>query len=396
MQTTATSNTLQSRQAYQERRHVVDIDMDFPKHLSVKRKRFTVAYQEGDVQDLNTRFVQLLEDIRHRVQDQGEHLQRFSDDEYQHFMQDLRKVGEEAYACLPEGVGEYIAELEEDERERGISLDFTFPPGMAFLWDIIYPDNPDTPLDPDLFWGLRYPVGSLCWESDVRDSIDLQKGIFASWHEQLNHSKGELYRLEQRVQELQQGHMLEVIFHHLEAAISVGRVTSEQVLQLFHQEDFAYGIVHFACHCVHDQQAGASSAYLCVTAHQQEVEIQLGRLNPRARHKKGFRHRPMVFLNACESATPLHLLQSLNFPNSLLNFGAGGVIATVCTIPDNFASAFASKFYENLLEKSSTSLRANIGEALLETRRYFLEEYNNPLGLAYGLYAVSNQQLRIL
>lgn len=103
----------------------------------------------------------------------------------------------------------------------------------------------------------------------------------------------------------------------------------------------------------------------------------------------------MVFLNACESATPLHLLQSMNFPNSLLNFGAGGVIATVCTIPDNFASAFASIFYKHLLEKTSTSMRANIGEALLETRRYFLQEYNNPLGLAYGLYAVSNQQLRI-
>jgi hypothetical protein len=388
MVTTATSDILQSRQSLQEGRYVVDIEM-MPRseNLTVQRKRFPISYGEGDVLDLNKNFVGTLEYVCRKTRCQEEQLQRLSDSDYQDVMQRLRDIGENAYALLPAGVDEYIASLEKDEHERGISLNFTFPPGMAFLWDMIYAGDPDDPLDPDQFWGLRYPVGSLCWESDVRDSIRLQKGIFASWHKQLIHSKGELDQLERQLDELQRGY----IFHHLETAVSCDTLTSDNVLQMFHNEDFSYGIVHFACHCVHDRSAGASSAYLCVTAHQQEVQIRLSKI----RKRSGFRHRPMVFLNACESATPLHLLQSMNFPNSLLNFGAGGVIATVCTIPDNFASAFASIFYKHLLEKTSTSMRANIGEALLETRRYFLQEYNNPLGLAYGLYAVSNQQLRI-
>ena len=37
-------------------------------------------------------------------------------------------------------------------------------------------------------------------------------------------------------------------------------------------------------------------------------------------------------------------------------------------------------------------LRAH-AEALLETRRYFMEEYNNPLGLAYVLYARKETQV---
>ncbi|MCP4415106.1 MAG: hypothetical protein GY805_00690 [Chloroflexi bacterium] len=81
---------------------------------------------------------------------------------------------------------------------------------------------------------------------------------------------------------------------------------------------------------------------------------------------------------------------------------AAGVIATACTIPDKFASAFAMEFYRRLLPKAdsgnqmSQMMLINIGEALMETRLHFLKHYNNPLGLAYGLYAVSNQKLRLM
>ncbi|WP_199313394.1 hypothetical protein [Leptolyngbya sp. FACHB-671] len=34
-----------------------------------------------------------------------------------------------------------------------------------------------------------------------------------------------------------------------------------------------------------------------------------------------------------------------------------------------------------------------IGEALQATRLYFLREYNNPLGLAYGLYSLAHYRL---
>jgi hypothetical protein len=126
----------------------------------------------------------------------------------------------------------------------------------------------------------------------------------------------------------------------------------------------------------------------------EDLEIELEKLL--AWEEYGFQNRPFVFLNACESATPGKLLQTLSFPTGMLKFGAGGVIATACTVPDNFASAFASKFYEFLLTKLEKNISVNIGEVLLETRLYFLHNFNNPLGLAYGLYALSNQELRLM
>jgi hypothetical protein len=89
------------------------------------------------------------------------------------------------------------------------------------------------------------------------------------------------------------------------------------------------------------------------------------------------------------------VLETLNFPTGILNFGAGGVIATACIMPDNFASAFAREFYRYLWASSSPNGLADIGEALLKTRLHFLKKMNNPLGLAYGLYAASDQQLSL-
>ena len=124
----------------------------------------------------------------------------------------------------------------------------------------------------------------------------------------------------------------------------------------------------------------------------------------------GFVNGPFVFLNACGTATPGHLLQTMSFPNEILGFGASGVIATACTMPDNFASSFAVEFYRRLLnmtrEKNDegtlvdvvrpfAATTIDIGEAMLQTRLHFLRKHNNPLGLAYGLYAVPYQQLLI-
>lgn len=80
------------------------------------------------------------------------------------------------------------------------------------------------------------------------------------------------------------------------------------------------------------------------------------------------------------------------------------VIATLCPVPDYFAHAFALKFYEILFATEETtsanttaSISANqyIATALLETRRYFMEKYNNPLGLAYIIYAIKDAHIQI-
>jgi hypothetical protein len=308
----------------------------------------------------------------------------------------LRDVGSEAYALLPAEVGDYILELESDAGDRGISLDFTFPSDMALLWEMMYIGDPTEPTDLQKFWGFRYPIGHLYWESDVRPTVALHEGVYTLSHDSLIHTKQELESLKHKLETLREQFIAAVCYLEEDTTLICEAMDVEMLMRHFNSQIFRYGVVHFACHCDNAEGAGASQAYLSVTAHQQEVMITLGKLNALARHRRGFRYRPLVFLNACESATPLHLLQSLNFPSSLLKFGAGGVIATNCVMPDNFASAFATKFYETLLNKPLNASPAYIGETLLETRKHFAETYRNPLGLAYGLYAVSDQEFRLL
>ncbi len=88
-----------------------------------------------------------------------------------------------------------------------------------------------------------------------------------------------------------------------------------------------------------------------------------------------------------------------------IQHGAAAVIATACPVPDMFAAAFAKVFYEFFLrgmvvrdEISGEKVVKimTIGEALRATRWYFLKEFNNPLGLAYGVYSPAGYRVRML
>ncbi len=384
----STSGTLLgSHEGRMERRQTIGIllsSLDHP--VLVNPKRFSIGrYQTGDARDLNGRLVDVFEDIRIEVQGQGNELAAISD----HYLASLQEIGTQAFALLPDGLWDYLESLEQKARGRGISLDFTFPAG-SLLWEMVYTGDPaDDEISPEKFWGFRYPIGHLYWDTEPQGVIQLNHGVFASSHEQLEYSGYELTRIEHKLHETEQRLRRRLVLRRLADARC-----SNDLLRLFESEDFLYGIVHFACHCTNPLE-GASLATLELKVDDCELEISPGTFQAFASHKHAFNCQPMVFLNACQSATPLHLLQSLDFPSSLLSFGAGGVVATFCTIPDNFASAFAVEFYSRLLDKlmNAASAKASIGEALLETRLHFLREYNNPLGLAYGHYAFSDQQL---
>lgn len=249
-------------------------------------------------------------------------------------------------------------------------------------------------VQPELFWGFRYPIGHTYWAIEPRDRIRLQKGIFSAIHHKLLYSLQEVEQLTQQLQRVCQSLGSELSVKLLDQSISSESLCIDSLLELFNDQNFCYGMIHFACHCWNPVDTAADRSSLSFTAHNEDLEIELEKLL--AWEEDGFQNCPFVFLNACESATPGKLLETLRFPTAMLKFGAGGVIATACTVPDNFASAFASKFYEFLLTKLEKNLSVNIGEVLLETRLYFLHHFNNPLGLAYGLYALSNQELRLM
>lgn len=89
--------------------------------------------------------------------------------------------------------------------------------------------------------------------------------------------------------------------------------------------------------------------------------------------------RTLVFLNGCESmAITPELVHG--FMGKLRLLGASGVIGVEIKNWSAFASEFAERLLEDLLEGRTA------GEAFLNTRRIFLRQ-GNPLGLVYSLYA---------
>ena len=386
--TDATTDTLGIRKGS---RFPIDIDLDLEgADVRVARKIFKIQFEAGDVNKYNKKFIAALEKISYRVREDL----TLSDADYNELIGELRDIGAKAYAYLKNaGIAQHIEWLEKREARKGISLDFTFPPSMSFLWQMMYTGGLfGDEVQPERFWGFHYPIGNLFWDSYTTSSIELKSGIFASTHGELTCAVTELNNLQELLDKI--GGERTFVIKRLEDAMVPEELCSKAVFKYFNREDFGYGVVHFACHCVNPKDDD-STASLLLTAKEIQVELALDMFNTLAEEACTFQFSPLVFLNACESIAPLHFLQSLNFPRSLINFGAGGVIATACMMPDKFASAFATEFYQRLLKKSVAQSNSSIGETLMETSCYFLKEKNNPLGLAYGLYSATNQQLEL-
>lgn len=376
-----------------KKRQLVTINMFNERNILLNGKPVSVNYDKDQVRHYNRQVIKILEQIGSDVGHQGSTLQPLSQDQLNEYLELLCQEGKQIYQYLNIDVGKVISRIEADIQPKGLRLDFSFPPTMACLWDMIYPIDRNGPLDPNQFWGFRYPIGHIPIDvklPEIYDTVWLRNGIFALCHDRLTHSKKELEQLEDRLSTLCIWLNNQVFLKRVEDVVSCDNLSKKAVLEYLQSPECTYGIVHFAGHCISHPKTS-----LCFTAHQREVVIEAAEFNVLPWKRPGRRDCPMVFVNACESATPSLQDQIANLPQSLLNFGAGGVIATVCTIPDNFASAFANEFYGRLLDKPPVNLRINIGEVLLETRQHFLEHFNNPLGLAYGLYALSNQELKV-
>jgi CHAT domain len=131
-------------------------------------------------------------------------------------------------------------------------------------------------------------------------------------------------------------------------------------------------VTHFACHAVAAEYGPDSCLELDETLRITIEDMTVG---------TGYRlaGSPLVVLNACGTGIR-DPLETSNFIRGFLEGGARGVLATECDVPDAFASAFIPAFYERLLAG------ATVTKALLATRRAFLREQGNPLGLLYAAY----------
>jgi hypothetical protein len=141
-----------------------------------------------------------------------------------------------------------------------------------------------------------------------------------------------------------------------------------------------FHIAHFSCHAHYDNNTPSDSYILLFD----KFKISIMDMD---NYNLAIKDYPLVIMNACNTGH-LNSLYTSSFVKNFLQYGARGVIATECAVPDTFAADFSRKFYEYFLEQ-----KRPLGESLLKTRQYFLQEHNNPSGLLYSMYAPPSIQL---
>ena len=144
-------------------------------------------------------------------------------------------------------------------------------------------------------------------------------------------------------------------------------------------------VQHFACHCYtgavreldNEIELRGNGTDVHVTLG--SLGVDLGDLADRLPRFAG--DLPLVFMNACGSAR-LRATSAFSFPRFFLDHGNRGFIGTEVDMPDEVAAAFSMAFYERFLLYGRP-----LGRSVLDARTYLLQQYGNPLGLAYTAYA---------
>jgi hypothetical protein len=317
------------------------------------------------------------------------------------------------------------------------SLNFINREQTPVLWDMMYEGTiPGEKMDWQRFWGLRIPVTH--WEptSNTHYKIRLNQGLFSVIDQKLEFANSEVSLLAQQlkgglhhsslcdefktramqalrnktndatmadawfatqnaeswfssfIEKLNEG-----ILDKDDIEVETRNWKAAAIREIFSDPHFTYQLIHFACHC-EPHEVSELLTRLTVHIAGEDVSLTVASMAD-ARGERPDEPGPLVFLNACGTGQQGVNAEPPGFPESwITKRGALAVVATLCPVPDLFAHAFARKFY-NILFNSVADPQAPLrqrylAEALLETRRYFMEECRNPLGLAYVLYAVKD------
>jgi hypothetical protein len=103
--------------------------------------------------------------------------------------------------------------------------------------------------------------------------------------------------------------------------------------------------------------------------------------------KRTLRGKPLVFINACESAELTPAFYD-GFVPYFVAKAARGVIGTECKMPAVFAAEWALRFFPRFLGGEP------VGGVMLDLRREFCKRHNNPLGLLYAVYCNADTRIQ--
>jgi hypothetical protein len=318
---------------------------------------------------------------------------------------ELAKWGGRAYSLFfSEEARQHLMDLFQDiEHDREIPAPTFISKTTPFPWEVLYEGQDYRTLQAEEFWGLAYSPARILNPAERRPypkEQTLPLDMLFCLHQKLRHAhQKEWPEIARQVKATHQDRFL--LLGPLGNLLHV----SDGETLLEYLDSASHNMLHFACHCKH-REAGADALLVSLIDEEgNEVTplvIELG-IYSFVDIKGHFSRSPLVFLNACQSGGDSGELQKIfNLPKVFVERGAAAIIATACPVPDLFAAAFAKVFYKFFLrghevehpQTGETYFKPmTIGEALQATRWYFLDNYNNPLGLAYGLYSPAYYQL---
>ena len=156
------------------------------------------------------------------------------------------------------------------------------------------------------------------------------------------------------------------------------RATRADVVAALASAATADQLLYFYCHAESAGLAdpGGPDASALVLS---DAKVTLGELALDAPTSTALAGKPLVFINACESAELSPAFYD-GFVPYFMAKGARGVIGTQCKTPALFAAEWAERFFDRFLGGEA------LGDAFLGLRREFLEQHGNPLGLLYAVH----------
>jgi CHAT domain len=164
------------------------------------------------------------------------------------------------------------------------------------------------------------------------------------------------------------------------------RTTCDEIVRALADPSTADKVMYFYCHAKSNDKNPDESAIVMGAQADKTSYATLKDLNLHAPTDVQLAGRPLIVLNACESAELSPLFYD-GFVPFFLAKGARGVIGTECRTPVLFAIHWADAFVDRLLDG------AQIGQGLLDVRRQLLRENRNPLGLLYTCYCDASTQI---
>jgi hypothetical protein len=232
-------------------------------------------------------------------------------------------------------------------------------------WQLVYMNDGSEEPNPDLFWGMRLQV-----EQTLATGLDLR----------LNPAQQQVEPITAYVNS---GLPQATIEMHRQVLAKFRNKESELLADLKNLNNRSAAL-YFYCHAEYDSK-DAQQSWLELTDRRARVTLgtlrDTTRVDPVSQAQIEFKSAPLVFLNACHSGKMDSALYQSFVGFMLRDKKAGGVVGTETQMPAYFATAVAVEFWR----RAQTG--AAIGKILLELRRYYWEQLNNPLAFLYSLYA---------